>query len=181
MDNQQRRLARLGWAGGIIDGEGCVSFGSSNDFRRSQSRLLYPSFKMCNTSQLLLDEFCGVLKENDLAWLRRDVDIRNPKHKPQQVILIYGMKRMLRFITVMQPFTLVKWKQMEVIRAYCDHRLARPYHSSLDSYEIWLLEYMRELNQRGVHSRSETNTPDTARPAVMIEPVLHAKAEEERL
>ena len=62
MDNQQERLVRLGWLGGIIDGEGNVSVCLTKDHRRADERLIYPVIKISNTSKILLDEVADILR-----------------------------------------------------------------------------------------------------------------------
>lgn len=174
MDNQQRRLMRLGWAGGIIDGEGNISV-THTFVSQKGHHVCYPRVKVCNTNQVLMDELADILQSEGLAFWRGrpNAKVRNINHKPQELIGINGIKRVKRFLDVMRPYLVAKRDVADVVKQFIDRRLSRPYHCALDEMDIALIEQVRKLNERGTASfRSETNTPATI-PAemVMIEPV----------
>lgn len=123
-----------------------------------------PLFKVSNTNKVILDELGAIFVEEGIGFWRGrpNAKMRNPKHKPQGMISISGMKRMRRFLAVMYPFVIAKRPQMDLLLEYIDHRMARDYHSAMDEYETQLLAKIRDLNRRGTEpERSEANTLGT--------------------
>lgn len=166
MDNQQERLALLGWAGGIIDGEGNISLVIQRVKHGNEK--IRPIMKMSNTDPVLIDLFYTVLKREGIPVWRGSPNrkIRNVKHKPQEQVKVDGFKRFKYFAEVMRPFVRTKRAQLDIVMEYITYRESRPYHEPRTKREYELVELIRKLNKRGLESSEAIRSTPTGEDMV---------------
>ena len=121
-DNQQQRF--LDWFGGIIDGEGCITFKCR--WQRNRYIQINPVIIITNTSKELIDECIDGLNGIGIPYW---MTVKHPKTKTkdgmslQSVyhIEVSGLKRIARLI----PYLKVRAKkdQVELLRKFTESRL----------------------------------------------------------
>lgn len=150
-DNQQKRLMDLHWLAGIIEGEGC--FTVQRKLNRNKPSYT-PRIQITNTNLLILNKAERIIKENGLTsffYLQKQKDCR-----PCYVVIVLGLKRVKRFIDVIDPFIECRRPQMETLQKYIEGRLSKPEKSPLDEQDLALADQLYRLNRPYLFS--ETNT-----------------------
>lgn len=114
-DNQQERF--LEWLGGIIDGEGCITFRTR--WQRHRFLQITPMILIVNTSKVMIDEIKeGLEKLRIPFWM-------TTKH-PQNTQVVYhleisGIKRVARFLPYMR--VRAKREHKKLIQSFTESRL----------------------------------------------------------
>ena len=178
MGNQQRSLElRLAWFGGILDGEGTISFASKYSPSSRQTYYHFrPYISLTNSSQVMMDEVMKLLDEIGCAYHVRSVN--NPAHRDVNwkvctQINIEGMKRLQRVLPIIRPYLICKGEQADVLLQYIESRFAGNRKHHVNDDQLALVLKVKQLNHRGVLNRPETvrrtpkmNGDDTVRPQV---------------
>src|SRR3989338_5086286 len=104
-DNQQRRLSRrLGWLGGVIDGEGMITV-----VKRSKGNSYYPRISIANSDITLINEVISIFEELKMPYYLQskqyDVDGKN---RIKYEILVNGLTRCCEVLPVILPFLISK-------------------------------------------------------------------------
>jgi hypothetical protein len=113
--NQQERF--LEWFGGIVDGEGCLTFKSR--WQRHRYIQITPVLIINNTSKTLIDECIKGLGELKIPFW---VNTKYPKkYKTIYTIEVSGLKRFARLL----PYLRVRAKkdQVDILRRFTESRL----------------------------------------------------------
>lgn len=144
-DNQQATISNLSWLGGIIDGEGCISFHTVAGKKR-KSRPVTPKINITNTDMEMITYIMSILDENDIAYY---VENRKgtKRNKPSKAIIIKGCKRCLKFLPLIIPHLVNKRKRAELLYEFCvlrHNEKSRPY----SEYEKQLCRKIYQLNGR---------------------------------
>lgn len=131
-DNQQEssRVKDLSWLGGIIDGEGTITIRYKR--RRNQSSILQPVFTIVNTDFEIIDNIERILKEEKIPyWVSKSKQTKN--WKPRKIVEISGIKRLSRFLPLMEEYLVGKKKECQIVKDWCLYRLGkRPEYSDKD-------------------------------------------------
>lgn len=163
-DNQQKRLTDVGWLAGILEGEGCFSLQRKINGTKLS---LTPLVQITNTNLLIIDKAQRIVKDLGLAC-----QVYVQKQRAARIcyrVVVLGMKRVKRFLDVIDPFIECRREQLECLKAYVNLRLSKAPKAPLERDELELLNKLHVLNRPYLF-------PETARlplPTVeMIQSVL---------
>jgi len=148
-DNQQQSF--LDWFGGIVDGEGCLTFRCR--WQRGRYIQITPTLMIVNTSQALIDE---CVKGLTSLYIPFYLSVRHPKAKTvdgQSRRAIYelevqGLKRMSKLIPLLR--VRAKKDQLSLITQFTQSRLQLKGHQKTP-YSVQELRWVEELAK--LHSR----------------------------
>lgn len=178
--NQQRSLeVRLSWFGGILDGEGTISFASKySKTSRQKNYHFRPELKLDNTNALMVEEIRSILDIVGCGYYVRDYKSPskiNDNWKQATRIIVDGVKRLQKFLPIMIPYLVSKREQAELVLQYIESRLAGGHKAVLTAEQEALILKVRQLNHRGLLNRPETirRTPvlagdDVVRPPMRV-------------
>ena len=121
-DNPQRRLdIRLGWLGGIIDGEGMITV-----IKRSNGYNFCPRISIANTDKILLDEVEKIFKELNLSYHFQSKSYKvGEKEKIKFEITVNGLRRCSKVLPLIIPFLISKKERAEKLLLWCEYRLSK--------------------------------------------------------
>lgn len=161
MGNQQRSLeARLAWLGGIMDGEGTISFASKySKTSRQKAYHFRPEFKLTNSCEKMMMEVRSILDELGCAYHVKVTD--NPSKKKENwkkytKVTVEGIKRLHKLLPIMIPYLISKREQAELVFAYIESRLAGGHKDPVSDEQEAMVLKVRQLNHRGILNRPET-------------------------
>lgn len=123
MENQQESLEvvkELSWLGGIIDGEGTITIRYKG--RKNQSPLLAPVCSLVNTDMDMINEVIRILKKHDIAFWISDYK-QTGKWKARRLIEIAGIKRVAKFLPVIEEYLVAKKEECKLVREWCNFRV----------------------------------------------------------
>ena len=141
MGNQQQRF--LEWFGGILDGEGCLTFKSR--WQRRRFIQITPVIIISNTSKELIDECIRGLTEIKIPYW---VTTRIPKGKTIYWLEISGLKRISKILPYLK--VRAKKRQAELLKLFTESRL-RLKGKEKTPYTNIELQYVAEL--ASIHTR----------------------------
>jgi hypothetical protein len=149
-DNQQEssllKERRLGWFGGIIDGEGTITIRVKE--RKGQSTILTPVISMVNTDKLIIDMFVDILKEYEIPHWITYYDPTD-KWRGCWAVQISGLKRCKKALPVFKDYLVAKKELAEIVLDWCNSRISRlgkrEYYSEKD------LEIVRLVKSKHGH------------------------------
>jgi len=149
MGNQVRSMeVRLGWLGGIYDGEGSFSITSNpaSKKQRNQFGQLQPKVTIWNTNQDIINEIISTLD-----------DMRIPKHVYSRIpkanalgkksgfsVEVHGLKRIVKMLPVLTPYLVGKKSKAVAMYEFCTSRLSRPPCAPYSAEEIALANLTRD-------------------------------------
>jgi len=147
-DNPQVTMADLGWLGGCLDSDGCISIAA---VKRSRYKIatFRPQIVWSNTSQFYIEEVARLLAGLDLAHY---VHWRQFHGKPRGTVMLAGLKRCLAALDKLQPYIKVKQRQAQIVRELCDLRLNNPL-TTPGNKEKALHDQISSLNATGKGQR----------------------------
>ena len=175
IDNQQRSLEiRLSWLGGILDGEGTISFASKYSPTSRQIQYHFrPQITVTNSDPKMIEEITKILKDVDCAYYIKSAGNPNKRKANWKVytqIHFEGMRRLHKFLPIITPYLITKRRQAELILQYIESRFSGGHKDPITDDQLNLVLQVRQLNHRGTLNRPETirRTPigeDIVRPA----------------
>lgn len=175
MGNQQRSLEiRLSWLGGILDGEGTISFASKFSPTSRQTNYHFrPQITVTNSDPRMIEEIVSILKEVNCAYYIKSAGNPNKRKanwKEYTEVHFEGMKRLHKFLPVIIPYLVSKRRQAELLLQYIESRFAGEHKAPVSDEQAAIVLQVKQLNHRGVLNRPETlrRTPtgeDIVRPA----------------
>ena len=121
-DNQQRRLdIKLGWLGGIIDGEGMITV-----IKRTDGYSFIPRISIANSDKKIIEEVEEILRNLDLPYYlqSKKYEVGN-KIRVKFEILINGLKRCSQVLPHIIPFLVSKKEKAIKLLAWCEYRLSK--------------------------------------------------------
>ncbi len=176
MDNQQRSLElRLAWLGGIIDGEGTISFASKFSHSSRQNNYHFrPYVSITNSDMTMVEEIKSILDEIGCGYYIRSAgnpSKRKENWKEYTQVYAEGMRRLHRLLPILIPYLVSKRRQAEAVLQYIESRFTGEHKEPVRDDQLQLVLRVKQLNHRGVLNRPETvrRTPkgdDTVRPPV---------------
>lgn len=128
MDNQQvRRALRLSWLGGIIDGEGCLTFNVRVKNGHEQQT---PLLSIDNQDPYILETAVEILKAEGIGpWVSRSS--KTEKNHGMTTLRISGLRRIHTALPIIVPYLVSKRREAELMYEFCVDRLSRsPYVGS---------------------------------------------------
>jgi len=143
-DYPQVTTVDLGWLGGCLDSDGCLSI-FANRQKKYKIASFRPQISWSNSSQFYISEVARLLSGLGLAHY---VHWRMFKGKNRGVVLISGLKRCSAALNILQPYIRAKQRQAQLIRELCELRLAAG-ASSPGLAELQVYEQISSLNSNG--------------------------------
>lgn len=123
MDNQQESsIKELSWLGGIIDGEGTITLRYHE--RKNQTPIIKPVFTVVNTSDIIIDEITRILIKNNIPFWKTDYK-KTDRWKSKTLIEVGGIKRLLKFLPIIEDYLVGKRENSKIVRAWCERRLSK--------------------------------------------------------
>ncbi len=118
-DNQQRRLdVRLGWLGGIIDGEGMITV-----MKRVNGCSFYPRISIANTNKNLINEASFIFNELGLAYyIQSKTYFVGEKQRIKYELLVNGIRRCIPVLQLVIPYLVAKKENAEKLLSWCLRR-----------------------------------------------------------
>lgn len=120
--NPQASLCGLSWLGGIVDGEGCLTVDKRGGKARKQ-QCVAPVVVIVNTDAVLTDKVQEILGKHNIPFYVR-VHPARKTWKPKIEVILSGLRRVLRFLDVIQPYLVSKAHKAALLRSFCESRLA---------------------------------------------------------
>lgn len=150
MDNQQESLEvvrELSWLAGIIDGEGTITIRYKN--RKNSTPILAPVVSIVNTDMAMIDEIERILRKHNLAfWVSESKQTKN--WKPRKIIEISGIKRLNRFLPVIENYLIAKKEECILVREWCQYRVDNygkyKNHENYSTYDFETLIKIKEFH-----------------------------------
>lgn len=135
-DNQQERLALLGYLAGIVDGEGWIGI-------TGKDRLLHPAISVHMVS------IVGIENVADVA-IRAGLPSYHHHMNDSSRFTLKGYKRCVPFLEAIRPYLFIKARQADLVFECHRERKKRPYHNSTPSVrELEIRNEIRALNTKG--------------------------------
>jgi hypothetical protein len=124
MDNQPESLItvkELSWLGGLIDGEGTITIRYHE--RKNNRPMLHPVFTLPNTSTKIIEEAKRILQKNNIPFWQTNYK-GTDKWKPNSIIEVNGIKRLLKFLPIIEEYLIEKRENSKLVRNWCEKREA---------------------------------------------------------
>lgn len=169
----------VGWLAGVIDGEGCISISTDKKANRLHAQVF-----LTNSNQELLMKARRIMLEIGVENPRLHIhSIGNSKFSYRSNVACHriyigtalGMTKLLQAIL---PQLTSKRLQAELMLEFLQHRKGRSARVRFTGRDFEIAKAIREVN-RPILGALETNTPNTAEIAVMIESGLHGDMQNE--
>lgn len=141
-DNQQERLALLGYLAGIIDGEGWIGLAQSKNQEMRCGYTVTPQISIHMVGKDAIDHIDSVFVQVGLPSY--SIHLRTSSRWS-----IRGFKRVTPVLDTLLPYLHIKRRQAELILEYRDARLARHHHSDPSERELGIVSEIRALNTKG--------------------------------
>ena len=109
----------LAWLAGFYDGEGCLFLGR-------RRRVVDCKVILSNTDHPSIEKASEILKEHRVGHFIYQKKVKDGFRRPSYHLIVDGIKRVDRWLDVMQPYLVTKASQAEVIRRFVDYRLGLP-------------------------------------------------------
>ena len=121
-DNQQRRLdSRLGWLGGIIDGEGMITV-----IKRTNGYSFIPRISIANSDTKIIDEVAEIFNELNLPYYIQSKSYNVGKEvRIKYELLVNGLVRCSQVLPHIIPFLVSKKERAKELLSWCEYRLSR--------------------------------------------------------
>ena len=142
--------AKLGWVAGIVDGEGYIGIVQAKDKRRGTFTLM-PRVDIVSTTKVMQDELQRVLGFG-CVFEKKAHQRRKPNEKVQFAWEIWSAATVGPFLSVIEPYLIVKREVASVVRAFCESRIERDLQPYSDA-DMASLKKVHQLNRRGVVDR----------------------------
>ena len=121
-DNQQRRLNKLSWLGGIIDGEGMITV-----IMRTHGCSCYPRISIVNCDKNIIEEVTQILNELNLKhYIQTKVYVVGEEQHIKYEVLVNGIKRCIPMLHEIIPYLVAKKERAQKLLVWCNRRLLRP-------------------------------------------------------
>jgi hypothetical protein len=154
MDNQQEiPKEQLAYLGGLIDGEGCVSFSVNRKHGRANvSFQIAPLVSMANTEKVLVDHYCAILDSLGVGRYINHRDARGRNAESWQVVT-NGLKRTVKLLPYLVEWCRGKKKQNAAdVLEYCTLRLADWHGAPFTQQQLELVDRVQARNYGGTGS-----------------------------
>lgn len=151
-DNQQRSLElRLSWLGGIIDGEGMITFSHRKTRTKSNWN---PKISVVNTDITIINEVTSIY---DALGIPYYVQFKKGKGtwKDKYEVMQGGFKRASKVLPVIIPYLIAKRYKAELAMTVINRRLAAP-RTSWAQEDIDVIAKIRQSHTTGSSHSSKT-------------------------
>lgn len=169
----------LAYLAGLWDGEGHIGLHYQKTRHSSQ---MFPMATLTNCNPLIIENARRILDGWQLAYFVRGKTPTNPKHRTAYVITMTGIKRVVRFLYLIEPYLVGKRTQAQYVLALCWSRLkldAYYNHTPYSEMEMHLYHDIRALNADGHQSVTLNEfTPKATNYVAKMNSELRAKGAE---
>jgi hypothetical protein len=132
-ENQQERLKEaeeLGWLGGIIDGEGCITLSKAVN---RKYKCVHPRLTVANTCPKMIKRIMQIFDKYHIAyWVRvrkgkngTSIKRYGSPYLPLTEIRIQGFKRLRRLLPLIRPHLTSKDEKADILNEFIEKRLTK--------------------------------------------------------
>jgi len=153
MGNQQATLSTedLGWLGGILDGEGCISLTRRP---RAHGVMNYkPYVVISNSDPFLIEEIASLLRALGIGhWVQWRRPHRGTMAKKMMgIITVAGLRRCEKALALLTPYIRGKKREAELVAEWITRRLAiNPgKNGTYSEKDDWYYTEIRRLKDKG--------------------------------
>ncbi len=150
-DYKEKRLIKIGYTAGILDGEGSIQINPGN-YPNNRYNYLAPSIQISSNHKLTLMKLKNYWKIGTItSWISKN----SPKKNISYNWRIYGRKNIEKFLKILVPFLSIKKQKAKLMLEFCKYCPGRGKNLSKQQLkkrgEIFIS--LRKLNQRGKGNR----------------------------
>ena len=158
--NQQVSLeAKMGWLGGIIDGEGHIGLGRYQD----NKYVFQPRFEIVNTNKLIIDTYQKFFDEFQFPYHVRYIP-ETQRNKAQWRICTQGFKRLYKILPIIIPYLIGKKQVALWLLELIESRLKLNSNSVAPSKRKWSEDELKLADKiNNFNKRRFSKTPETIR------------------
>lgn len=151
MDNQQEiPKEQFAYLGGLIDGEGCVTFSVNKKHGRANvSFQIAPTISFSNTEKVLVDHYCAIL---DSLNVGRYISHRlaHGRNAESWQVVTNGLKRTVKLLPYLVEWCRGKKKQNAAdVLEFCNSRLSEWHAAPFTGRQLELVEAVQARNYGG--------------------------------
>jgi len=149
LDNQQERLqGDLHWIAGMWEAEGWFSM----QIGCNPKGRYIPNCGLANTDMEIITEVTRILENNEIAYWVGKPRVNGLGKKPKRDIVIQGLKRVRRFVSVILPYLRTKRQKALLLKQFIDFRETVPQKQKYGDLEKSIYLSLRGLNRPPVES-----------------------------
>ena len=141
-DNQQERLALLGYIAGILDGEAWLGIAVTKRTDVRAGFILEPMISVHMVGKAWIEHLDHVVKQVGLP----SYYVHRPTSSHWQ---LRGYRRTVPFLETIHPYLFIKRQQAEIMLELARTRKERHHHSSPTEADMELVARIRALNTKG--------------------------------
>lgn len=151
LGNQQERLhENLHWLAGMWEAEGWFSM--QKGFRKSDRYSLVLNCGLANTDMEIINMVEKILTENGIAYWVGKPRKNGLGQKLKRDIVIQGLKRVDRFVSVLLPYLRTKRQKALLLKKFIEFRKTVPKKHPYGEYEHSIYLSLRDLNRPSIVS-----------------------------
>jgi len=146
--NLQASPFDIGYVGGCLDCDGCITITRVQPRKRRPRGRFIPVIQFQNTNSEFIEGLHTIFDRYGVGhWIGWRPQ-RGLGQKPVGVLHIQGLKRVARFLSVFGICAKAKRKQLQLLAEYVDVRLRRPPKTPPDNYDVEMWIEIGRLNGR---------------------------------
>jgi hypothetical protein len=147
LGNQQERLREdLHWLAGMWEAEGWFSM--QKGFRTKERSSLVLNCGMANTDMEIIDTVIKILSKNNIAYWIGKPRKNGLGKKLKRDIVIQGLKRVERFLSVLLPYLRTKRQKALLLKDFIEFRKTVPSKYPYGDFENSIYLSLKSLNNR---------------------------------
>jgi hypothetical protein len=151
---------QLGYIAGFLDGEGGVQITKTTREGREYTIALHPTVYFTNTNRESVETLRGWLRTGSTV-----VSHQKRGYKDTYILHITGMGNIVRLLTCLLPYLIIKRRRAEILLEYCRSRTERKpgenRHYSLTELELY--SALIQANRKGGKNNANSRESDKGR------------------
>jgi hypothetical protein len=143
---------QVAWLAGFWDGEGTLSLQLRTKHPRSKQGLISPYAQLSNTSVEALDHVHEILTAfqigHHIQWPKLRPTVFAQSRRPQWRLNLFGYKRCLALLDLIEPYLIVKREQAMILREFIELRASKLPSEPYDDREWDCLTRTRRVSMK---------------------------------
>jgi|GEM_PF-6358603 len=147
-DNQQGSAneAVLAYLGGILDAEGTFYLNRNYSVPRALDGVIIPQVRLPNTDHRMIEWVARAIQNLGVGVHISNHSGNRLGQRPQKVLVVCGIKRMVKFLPQLLPCLNAKFEQAELLLKFSESRLAQKHKAPYLESEKLLVQEVSKLN-----------------------------------